>query len=328
MFENVIIDEVESIQCIGSEPEYVYDLSIPDNHKYFANDVLVHNTDSIFVHLDPVLRSVLGEDYDVTSDEEKVEIVLKIIKRVALFINTHAIKQMLQYHYTDSTTCSGNKYDFKFKEELIIKRSVFLDTKKKYAIWAIQKENKKIDEMNVVGMEVVRSDYPRFTRNMMSDVLDKILKQNISKAKMLNVIDRYIEDYKKLLATGGIDAAIPCVWNNRDYIKEPIAVRGMQTYNAVYGPIFKPGDKGYRFKLDRININKLDTEQKNNLNALKENGKVKEFDTIVIPNNTSLDTSIFVPNITDMLDFAIYNRLQDLLDLFNIDVKNTNDVGW
>ena len=67
----------------------------------------------------------------------------------------------------------------------------------------------------------------------------------------------------------------------RTYKTEPIAVRGMAVYNAIYGNVFKPGDKGYRFKLDRILINKLSETQKRELNKLKDSGVAKEFDFIV-----------------------------------------------
>ena len=328
MNTNVMFDTITSVEPVYNTHEYVYDLSIPETHMFFANDILVHNTDSIFLHLDPVLRAVLNEEYEVTSDDEKVEIVLRIIKRVAEFINKYAIKQMLSLHNTPSDKSLASIYDFRFKEELVIKRSIFLDAKKKYAIWAIQKEKEKVDKLSVTGMEVVRSDYPRYTKTMMKDLLDKILKQNISKSKMLRVIDRYVDEYTKLLREGSTDSAIPCVWNVRTYKTEPIAVRGMAVYNAIYGNVFKPGDKGYRFKLDRILINKLSETQKRELNKLKDSGVAKEFDFIVIPDHTVLDTDLLVPDITSMLEYAVYNRLEPILDLFNIDVKNTNNVGW
>ena len=43
------IQGVKSIEKIKT-PEYVYDLEIEGNHKFFANYVLVHNTDSVFVN--------------------------------------------------------------------------------------------------------------------------------------------------------------------------------------------------------------------------------------------------------------------------------------
>lgn len=322
------IETITSVECLGPSTEYVYDVCVPETNTYFANDILVHNTDSIFLHIDPVLRAVLGSEYDVTSDDEKIEIVLQIIRRAADFLNNHAIKQMLEIHNTPSTESLANLYDFRFKEELVIKRSLFLDTKKKYALWTIQKEKERIDKLSFVGLEIVRSDYPRYTKDMMKDLLDKILKQNINKAKMLRLIDQYVEEYKALLLSGSLDAGIPCVWNSREYKTEPIAVRGMMVYNAIYGNVFSAGDKGYRYKLNSIAINSLNKKQQEALYELQRSGRAKEFNFIVVPDNTSLDTKLLVPDITGMLDYAVYDRLSPILDLFNIDVKNTYSVGW
>ena len=40
------IQGVKSIEQIKI-PEYVYDLEVEDNHRFFANYVLVHNTDGV-----------------------------------------------------------------------------------------------------------------------------------------------------------------------------------------------------------------------------------------------------------------------------------------
>ena len=49
--------KVKSIECIGEIDDYVYDLSIEDADPYFfANDVLVHNTDSIYYSIWPIIK--------------------------------------------------------------------------------------------------------------------------------------------------------------------------------------------------------------------------------------------------------------------------------
>ena len=43
----VIYTELSTIECLGEVTDYVYDISIADqDHVFFANDCLVHNTDS------------------------------------------------------------------------------------------------------------------------------------------------------------------------------------------------------------------------------------------------------------------------------------------
>lgn len=56
---NYEIVEIESIECLGEfNDEYVYDLEMEDkSHTFIANDILVHNTDSIFVGFKPAIDS-------------------------------------------------------------------------------------------------------------------------------------------------------------------------------------------------------------------------------------------------------------------------------
>lgn len=51
--------EIESLECIGEfKDEYVYDLEMEDeSHTFIANDILIHNTDSIFVGFKGAIES-------------------------------------------------------------------------------------------------------------------------------------------------------------------------------------------------------------------------------------------------------------------------------
>ena len=59
MKEDFEILEIDSIEEIGTfENEYVYDLEMEDeSHTFIGNDILVHNTDSIFVGFEPAIKS-------------------------------------------------------------------------------------------------------------------------------------------------------------------------------------------------------------------------------------------------------------------------------
>lgn len=59
MKDNYEFVEIESIECLGNfEDEYVYDLEMEDeSHTFMANDILVHNTDSIFVGFEGAIKS-------------------------------------------------------------------------------------------------------------------------------------------------------------------------------------------------------------------------------------------------------------------------------
>jgi hypothetical protein len=56
-------DEIVSIEELDNTEEYVYDLEMEDeSHTFIANDILVHNTDSIFVGFEPAINSCDWKD--------------------------------------------------------------------------------------------------------------------------------------------------------------------------------------------------------------------------------------------------------------------------
>lgn len=323
-------ERIKNIEKMESTNQYVYDVEVSKNHMFFANDILVHNTDSIFLYIDPVLKEIYKEKFDKISDDEKAMKTLEIVKKCSEYVNNYVIKELLKYHNTPSDKSKANKYDFSFKEELVVRRSLFLEAKKKYALWIINKEGKKTDKVSITGMEVVRSDFPRYTRNMMKDIIEKIIRFGYNNMQILNVVDEYIEDYKKELNKGDFKTGVPGVWGAREYKTLTKPIRGMKIYNILFGPTFFEGDKGYVFDIVKVNPTKIDNyEQK--FKKIKEEGlllKGNSIDVITIPIGQNLDTEIFYPNIDSMLEVAVYKRLEKLIEVFQIDIRNTNILTW
>ena len=56
--------------------------------------------------------------------------------------------------------------------------------------------------------------------------------------------------------------------------------------------------------------------------------KDDQNNVITIPEGTTLDTSIFYPDIDAMLELAIYRRLEPIVDIFNINVNHMDNLAW
>ena len=69
---NIEIEEIKT-------PKHVYDIEVEEDHRFFANNVLVHNTDSVFVNtnLDKTKANSLG---------------FKIVKDINNFYKNHIKK--------------------------------------------------------------------------------------------------------------------------------------------------------------------------------------------------------------------------------------------
>lgn len=342
--------KIKSITEIPNSESYVYDLEIPSIHAFFANGILVHNTDSIFITFDSLLRSIYGDKYEDVDTDTKIGKVIELNEKVAKYINEVLVPDMLNRHNTSPIDSMASKFNFNLKQELVIQRCVFFKTKKKYAIWVVRKEGKVTDKVNSAGLEIVRSDYPKFTRNMMKSFIDLILKIGTNKNQVAIKVDDYKEEYRKLLLEGNTEAAIPGAWNKENYsyrideignvengthqVKKiqqfPRSVKAMKIYNAIYGNTFKVMDKGYRFDIEPVNPSNFNSEIESNLNALISEGVLgKEglIDCIMIPDGKKLDTKIFTPNIEKMTNFSVVERLDSICKLYGVEVKDIDNIG-
>lgn len=308
----------------------VYDIEVDDTHTFFANDILVHNTDSMFLHIDPILKVILGDSYDDTDDDVKIDKVFDVVCKCAEYINNTVIKEMLVKHNTPSDQSMAHKYDFNFKEEYVFKRAIYRNVKKKYAAWVVSKERKKMDEISITGIEIVRSDFPIFTREMMEDFIEKILRHGYNRYQIIDLFEYYIDKYKELLMNGDLKAATPKKWGLRDYAVETQAIKGMKIYNIIYGNTFKPGHIGYVFNVKDVVLNKIPDINIKLQKMIEEDliDKKEGIRFITIPENEKLDISIFTPAVETMLQTAVYNRLEDILDTFEVSIDNIDNLGF
>lgn len=132
------LQAVKSIEEIKT-PEYVYDIEVENNHKFFANYVLVHNTDSIAFLL----------------DDKSEKQVLEVLKKL-----NSELPGIMELELED----------FYKRGIFVAKRTVKIGAKKKYAL--INKEGK----VKIRGFETVRRDWCNLAREVQSKVLDSILK--------------------------------------------------------------------------------------------------------------------------------------------------------
>lgn len=166
------LDEIDFCECTGSyENEIVYDIEMNDeSHTFIANDILVHNTDSLYISYAPLLETIEGvENADLHQ-------ILDIILEINLnFLDQHNFDYIKEY-YDKRHGQSVHKFEL----ETVNKRGVWLHgTKKRYGQILLWKDGKKYDldalPVKVKGLEVVKSSYPTAARAMLKDYLKFLL---------------------------------------------------------------------------------------------------------------------------------------------------------
>ncbi len=214
------------VSCLGEQEIDVYDIEVEDNHNFFANDILVHN--SVYVDFTRVLNKLKISDN----------------KKYIDFVNTFNEKYLSLYLEENFVYFSKNlhgidKNYFDLKREVITIGSIFIQ-KKKYALYVIDEEGITLEKpkLKVKGIEIVRSSTPGYCRTKLKEVVEDIFIEN-SLTKTTERVKLLKKDFEKQLIS---DIAFPRGVNDLEkYIDKngnagkgcPIHVRAASIYNKL-----------------------------------------------------------------------------------------------
>lgn len=175
------------------------------------------DTDSVFYEAAPLVKA-RNPNIDVTSDEQMIPAILEVAQEVEKHINKVYDSMALKMFNIHS-------HRFDIKQETIAKGGFWV-SKKRYAQWIINDNTVDCDKLDVKGLDVKRSSFPTYFKEVMSTVLMDILKDE-SKDKIDEYILRKKDEMEK---TNFIDIA------------KNSAVKGMSKYtfkNQALGEFMK-----------------------------------------------------------------------------------------
>jgi len=125
------------------------------------------DTDSVFYEAAPLVKS-RNPNIDVNSDEQMIPAILSVAKEVQDHINkTYDVMSKRMFNVAN--------HRFDIKQETIAKGGFWV-SKKRYAQWIINDNTVNCDKLDVKGLDVKRSSFPTYFKEVMSTVLMDILK--------------------------------------------------------------------------------------------------------------------------------------------------------
>jgi len=149
------VKKVEQIKT----PKYVYDIEVKDNHRFFANYILVHNTDSVAF----------------TREGKSKKQILDFLRKLN----------------KDLPGIMELELDGFFKRGLwVTTRAGTFGAKKKYAL--IDEKNK----IKIRGFETVRRDWCKLARQVQNKIIKQILKEGNEK-KALEYVKEVVKKLKQ-----------------------------------------------------------------------------------------------------------------------------------
>lgn len=145
------------------------------------------DTDSVFVSCLPLVKNRFP-DIDTNDIEIMTPKIYEIATEVQDYVNQF-------YDVFAKKIFNTDKHRLEIKQEMI-GRTGFWQKKKRYALWIISDNGVPMDKLEVKGLDIVRSSFPKSFQKCMKDVMIDILK-----GKDKNDIDEYILGFKKNLNT-------------------------------------------------------------------------------------------------------------------------------
>ena len=150
--------------------------------------VIYTDTDSCFASALPIIQKNMP-DIDTNDEKAMTEAILKVTGEVQSFVNKFYDMMSLRFFNIE-------KHRFDAKQEVIAKTGFWL-AKKRYAQFIINNGGLVVNEMEVKGIDVVRTSFPiqfrKFMQQFLNDILRKTDKQVIDQ-NILTFLDKNLVD--------------------------------------------------------------------------------------------------------------------------------------
>lgn len=170
-----------SVEDLGVKNLDVYDIEVENNHNFFANDILVHN--SLYLNLHHLIDKIKDKKPELT-DIDCINILDKFAKNV--------IEPQIQTGYEEF-----HKYVNSFENWMVMKRECLCSSgvfvaKKRYCLDVFDNEGVRYEKpkLKIKGLDVVRSSTPDSIKSDIKEIYKIILDKDEKEAQ------QYIKDVK------------------------------------------------------------------------------------------------------------------------------------
>ncbi|CAB4127290.1 DNA polymerase subunit B [uncultured Caudovirales phage] len=218
---------------LGVQELDVYDIEVEDNHNFFANDILVHN--SIYLSLETLVEKLCAGK----TDEQKIQYMDKVCEEVVQPFIDKGFAELADYM---------NAYAQKMvmKREVLADKGIFVQ-KKMYILNVHNSEGVQYAEpkLKVKGLAMVRSTTPAVVRDKLKESIKVILSGDQTALRKF-IID-YEEEFNKLSV---------------EEISAPSGLNGMEVYKDggfIYAkgtPIHVRGSLLHNYHVKRLGLTK------------------------------------------------------------------------
>ena len=208
--------KITNVEAIEDDVSYVYDIHMNDTpHTFFANNILVHNTDSCF----------FKQSSGWQKHHEKWEgWFAKVL--VEDFVS----------RYNNGCTPEYQMMELEYEKDL--ERIYFGDSKKRY--YGIERNTGK---KYIRGLNIIRADAPPFLKDKMNEITEKLVRRELTLEDITSLRQKIEEvPYKDLAITKKFSKPFEAYTKNK-----PQHVKGAKLANELLGTNIDHRDTPYLF---------------------------------------------------------------------------------
>jgi len=190
---------IKKVEKIDQQTDHVYDIIMKDEKYpyFFANNILVHNSNYFKTHADTV---------------EEASRIAKVVAK--------AINDSFPVFCQEKFLLKGDFLGlFQVSQEVVAANSIFTHGKKHYMMHVVEKDGNKVDKMVVKGLMIKKTSTPKPMRKLLIDHFERYLKGTPWKEIGLSLL----ENREKVLA--GVDV---------EMLGLPKKINGLETYYDAY----------------------------------------------------------------------------------------------
>lgn len=174
------IDDFE-IEDLGIVEDWVYDIEVDDVHNFFANNILVHNSN--YIEINQYFTQINhGMSFlDFCNDFDSRILTPFFNRLTSIYCDKYNIP---------------NKINFK-REKIITK--MFVQVKKKYVCQIIANEKEIYDspKIKITGLETKKSDLPGFCKKGLNELIDTMFSGDAPNEElMVDIVRKYQKIHK------------------------------------------------------------------------------------------------------------------------------------
>jgi DNA polymerase elongation subunit (family B) len=131
-------------------------------------NIIISDTDSLYIGLNPILEHMRSQGIDI-NDSNKNDIILKIATQIQDEANNN-----LNTMCKDLFNIDPSKHYFQLKQE-VIATGILVTGKRRYAMYVTNKEGVAVEELDMKGLELMKSNmnkrFKGFGEQFIKDIL-------------------------------------------------------------------------------------------------------------------------------------------------------------